>query len=382
MFEREILYILPKPNFFTEGIRGRVSHASGVVNGLLKNGSKVHVITGPQIHKYIKDKNSNFQFVEIESKKNTIIRYVLWIFKLIASIRRYLKENQKINYLIIRYSVSNAFLIIPLIMLRNKNIKFIVEINSLIYHQKPNIPHRIRSFLIKKELFFIKQTTLLYVISNQLKEDIIRYSNIHPKNVLVIPNGGPEPMYINQDINMNKLSFLYLGVFQEYYEFKLLIEAFKKVTGYTTELHLYGYGKEKEKIVSLADKAKNIYFHGRYYLGDLISKGAININCILILPFSRRNPTGSPTKLFEYMALGLPIIASNVGQINEMLVHDKTAYIYEAGDEDSLHEGMMKMLSDRDYREHLSQNIRAIYPKNHTWTARMKQLIEAIESYE
>ena len=40
---------------------------------------------------------------------------------------------------------------------------------------------------------------------------------------------------------------------------------------------------------------------------------------------------GSPTKLFEYMAMGRPIIASRLGQLDELLVHDKTAWLVEPG---------------------------------------------------
>ena len=40
---------------------------------------------------------------------------------------------------------------------------------------------------------------------------------------------------------------------------------------------------------------------------------------------------GSPTKLFEYMAMGKAIVASRLEQLAEVLEHDRTAWLVTPG---------------------------------------------------
>ncbi len=48
---------------------------------------------------------------------------------------------------------------------------------------------------------------------------------------------------------------------------------------------------------------------------------------------------GSPTKLFEYMAMGKGIVASRLDQLAEVLEHDQTAWLVTPGDVEELADG-------------------------------------------
>src|SRR5439155_14254978 len=55
---------------------------------------------------------------------------------------------------------------------------------------------------------------------------------------------------------------------------------------------------------------------------------------------------GSPTKLFEYMAMGKGIVASRLGQIGDVLVDGETALLVEPGNAAELIAALVKLASD------------------------------------
>ena len=60
MADERIAYFLFKPNFFSEGIRGRTSHAIGFVNGLVSSKKDVHLYSGSYEKIFYKDLQNTF----------------------------------------------------------------------------------------------------------------------------------------------------------------------------------------------------------------------------------------------------------------------------------------------------------------------------------
>src|SRR4029079_18728725 len=72
---------------------------------------------------------------------------------------------------------------------------------------------------------------------------------------------------------------------------------------------------------------------------------------------------GSPTKIFEYMAMGKGIVASRLGQIGEVLVDGETALLVEPGDVEELKAAILKLVEDAELRRRLGTNARAAAEK-------------------
>ncbi len=86
----------------------------------------------------------------------------------------------------------------------------------------------------------------------------------------------------------------------------------------------------------------------------------------------------SPLKLFEYMASGVPIVASDLPSIKEILRHDENAWLVRPGDPLALAEGIRILLSDRNRAESLAKTARKDV-KRYTWNDRAAQIIEFIQ---
>jgi glycosyltransferase involved in cell wall biosynthesis len=75
----------------------------------------------------------------------------------------------------------------------------------------------------------------------------------------------------------------------------------------------------------------------------------------------------SPLKVFEYMACGVPTVATELGQIGEVIRHGETGLLYAADDLDSLSTACETLLSDRSLRERLGQAAAKYVLSHHTW---------------
>jgi glycosyltransferase involved in cell wall biosynthesis len=90
---------------------------------------------------------------------------------------------------------------------------------------------------------------------------------------------------------------------------------------------------------------------------------------------------GSPTKLFEYMAMGKAIVASRLGQIADVLEDEKTALLVEPGDPKQLSAAIMRLLELPNLREKLGAAARQTAVANHTWTRNAQNILDAYNAW-
>lgn len=87
---------------------------------------------------------------------------------------------------------------------------------------------------------------------------------------------------------------------------------------------------------------------------------------------------GSPTKLFEYMATGRAILASDLDQIGEILTHEETAWMVPPGDEEVLAQGLATLIEDPALRTRLGAAARREAEAKYSWTAHVDRILAAL----
>ncbi|MBC7911960.1 MAG: glycosyltransferase [Pyrinomonadaceae bacterium] len=90
---------------------------------------------------------------------------------------------------------------------------------------------------------------------------------------------------------------------------------------------------------------------------------------------------GSPTKLFEYMAMGKGIVASRLGQIGDVLEDEKTALLVEPGNARELSEALQRLAHSRDLRERLGAGARSAAIARHTWEHNAARVLDAYQAW-
>lgn len=253
----------------------------------------------------------------------------------------------------------------------------------------------------KKNLFFeahrfSKSRQLLYkrfrnksfkviTITKQLKNDFVKIS-FRPENILVAPDGVDLEEFdvdITKDearawvgLPLGRKIVMYTGHFFEWKGADTLLEVAKKsealfvFVGGTT----YDIGKFRKKAESL----NNVLVLGHKPHKDipLFLKAAD----VLILPNSAKDGISkfhtSPLKLFEYMASGRPIIASDLPSIREIL-DDNNSLFVEPDDSQQLAEAINKTTIDLEVSERIAQ---AAFEdvKKYTWSNRVLKILNFI----
>jgi glycosyltransferase involved in cell wall biosynthesis len=75
----------------------------------------------------------------------------------------------------------------------------------------------------------------------------------------------------------------------------------------------------------------------------------------------------SPLKLYEYLALGRPIVASRIGQTAQVLDGTDAALLVPPGDPQALTEALLTLARDRSLATRLARNA-AVEGRRHDWT--------------
>lgn len=103
---------------------------------------------------------------------------------------------------------------------------------------------------------------------------------------------------------------------------------------------------------------------------------------VLLLPNSARFDharAASPLKLFEYMAAGRPIVATDIPALAEWLRHDENAWVVEPDSPRALAEGVRALLRDRARAERILERARRDV-ESCTWERRAREILEQFSS--
>jgi glycosyltransferase involved in cell wall biosynthesis len=87
---------------------------------------------------------------------------------------------------------------------------------------------------------------------------------------------------------------------------------------------------------------------------------------------------GSPTKVFEYLAMGRPIIASDLDQIGEVIRHGENGILVPPGDVEALATALWRAFTDYPYHAALGRQARLDALERHSWHHRVLRMREAL----
>jgi glycosyltransferase involved in cell wall biosynthesis len=101
---------------------------------------------------------------------------------------------------------------------------------------------------------------------------------------------------------------------------------------------------------------------------------------LVTIPWSRNEFSAyqtSPLKLFEYMAAGVPIVASDLPSLREIIRHGENGWLVEAGSPQALADGIRRLLQHPDLARRLADRAREDV-RARSWTERARHILDRL----
>ena len=173
--------------------------------------------------------------------------------------------------------------------------------------------------------------------------------------------------------------FIYVGSVDEDRAIAECIAAFKKVSDEGGKLSLDIVGPlYSQRLGEIIDETANSYENFKYTTrlpySEAMQMTADSDVGLLVIHRGKSKEESSPLKMYEYMALGLPQIASNFKAWRRILDRRPCAVYAEPENVDEIAEKMRLLCTDIRLREELAKNGSELV-KEYTWDSIEKELV-------
>jgi glycosyltransferase involved in cell wall biosynthesis len=238
---------------------------------------------------------------------------------------------------------------------------------------------------------------LVVVVSRAMHDDLVS-RGVPPGKILTNPN-GVEPAIYSPEVEgsavrerfglAGRTVVGFIGTFGPWHGAEVLAEAFGRLMTAEPEL------RRTVRLLMIGDGARMpdvraaIAHHG---ISDLVTLtgivpqaegpaylAACDILASPHVPNADGTPFfGSPTKLFEYMAMGKGIVASELDQVGDILEHGGAGVMVTPGDPDSLAAGLGQLIRDPERAASLGREARRLAVERHSWRSHTARIVGAL----
>tara|TARA_B110000967_G_C18892483_1_gene568329 strand:- start:2189 stop:3319 length:1131 start_codon:yes stop_codon:yes gene_type:complete len=201
------------------------------------------------------------------------------------------------------------------------------------------------------------------VLTPFIKKLIVDSSlKINPENIIVKPNSTDDLLDNVKKNRENK--YLFIGRLSEEKGVNILVEAFNKIPN--IQLDIVGDGDLLENLKNKANK--NIVFHGSQ--NKTFIRKMLNQTKALIFPSIWYE--GLPNTLIEAFSTGTPVLASDIENINDIVISGYNGETFTANNSDDLKEKVLDFSSKNI--EQYGLNARKLYENMYTHDKNFKNL--------
>jgi glycosyltransferase involved in cell wall biosynthesis len=384
---RSVLYLRVEPTMRWHGsqVGGAATHTTGVVNGLIDGGADVRVVASER-----PVGTERAAFVRVRPRRVLDLVQGVGYAGYARAIAR-VASGYGADLVYERYQYGSSA---GLRVARRLRVPLVLEFNGPeIWVQRHWRGGRmvIGGLLERLERRNLRDASLVVVVSEPLRRHVLD-QGVPPGRVLVNPNGvdvdqlAPyrrlSPREWRQRLAVPDVPTVgFIGTFGRWHGVELLPSLIAAVPD--SQWILIGGGGLFEQVraeIQQRGLSDRVRLTGVIEHDNALETLACSDVCISPhIP----NPDGSaffgsPTKLFEYMGLARPIVASDLGQIADVIEDGTTGLLCPPGDVEAAAIAVRRLLGDSELRARLGQAALERAAASYSWSAHARRIVDAI----
>jgi glycosyltransferase involved in cell wall biosynthesis len=218
------------------------------------------------------------------------------------------------------------------------------------------------------------------MIENSIFESVRLLPNVktHDSEVLSNPDFSEKTLELPQ----GKRFVVYAGTLEPYQGIDILIKAFKQVVSKTKDAHLIIVGGDNAQVEFYSNFAETLGLSGKTLLtgrvSQILAKHYCKLASVLVSP--RSEGTNTPLKIYEQLASGIPLVATNIYSHTQVLNGD-VAFLVEPNPNE-MAAGILNALNQDEEKYRIVANARNLYDKMYSrpvYVKKMRNVIEILE---
>jgi len=297
-------------------------------------------------------------------------------------LRRALHESGPFDLIYERYSLwSHA----AMQWARDNKVSGVLEVNAPLIEEQAKYRGLVdieKARWVADRVF--RDAGALIAVSQGVADDIHRNHPSVGHRVHVISNGVSShrfPDHLQPTIAKRPGSFTvgFLGTLKPWHGLDTLIESFGALheDHPNVRLLVVGDGPEREKAMARLEERDGL--GAAQFTGAVTSDevpGLLASMDVGVAPYpDLPDFYFSPLKIFEYMAAGLPVVASRVGDLHELVEDGVNGLLFSPGDTDDLRRTLNRLGQNSELRRCMGTAGRTKVLRDHTWDAVVQRIL-------
>jgi len=234
-----------------------------------------------------------------------------------------------------------------------------------------DLPRAASNIIDRIEAKLVRRADLIVTVS----EAHAAYLRPNASKLVITENCIDVPEPLRRTPSDRPLTLYYAGTLEPQ---RYILESMSAAAKLGVDMKVIGYGRLEKQAAELSDGARIRYLGPMTHSQLMKELETADVSLCLLDPANPNYRAGSPNKLYEAMALGVPVIATKGTLGGDVTEREKCGIAIDWSEESFA--DAVEALKDADARRRMGEAGRSAAVREYNWTSMRSRLIEAYRS--